>query len=60
MKAFNWIKKRWAIIATILFLLSELIGEIPAIKESSVFGFVRDSLKTEFVREAPTIEKLGT
>jgi len=40
--AFDFISKNWAVIATILFFISELLADIPTIKSNSIFGLFRN------------------
>ena len=47
-----------AIVTTLLFLLSELIGESESLKASSVFGFIRNFLKGESQKVFPEIDKV--
>ena len=57
MTVFNWILAHWAHIATILFIVSELLGEIPSVKSNSVYGFIRDFLKGEAKKDAADLAK---
>jgi hypothetical protein len=41
----DFISANWATIATILFLISELLGSIPAFKSNSIFQFIVGLLK---------------
>ena len=59
MQIYEWISNQWSVIATILFLSSELIGEVPSIKSSSVYGLIRDLLKGEYQKAKPKLEELG-
>jgi hypothetical protein len=47
MTTFNWIQSHWAPIATILWLLSELLGETARFKSNSILGLIRDFFKKE-------------
>ena len=47
MEAFKFIQNNWAVIATILFLLSELLAQIPRVKANSVFQLIFGFLKKE-------------
>jgi hypothetical protein len=53
----DFISKNLAVIMTILFLLSELIGENKKIAASSVFGSIRNFLKGESQKALPQVEK---
>ena len=57
MTTFNWIQAHWAYIATALFIISELLGEVPSIKSNSVFGFIRDFLKGEAKKDTADLAK---
>jgi hypothetical protein len=57
MTIFNWIQSHWAHVATILFILSELLGEIPSIKSNSVFGLIRDFLRGEAKKDTAELAK---
>ena len=57
MATINWIQAHWAHIATVLFIISELLGEIPSIKSNTVYGFIRDFLKSEAKKDADDIAK---
>jgi|GEM_PF-2516086 len=47
MSVLTWVHAHWAIIATILFLISELLGESQRIRENSIFGLIREFLQSE-------------
>ena len=47
MDAYSFISKHWGMIATILFLWSELLAEVPAIRANSIFSLIRDLFKGE-------------
>ncbi len=53
----SFVTTHYAILVTILFLLSELIGEIPSLKSNSVFGLIRDLLKGEYKKESQDLAK---
>jgi hypothetical protein len=57
MTMFNWIQSHWGIIATILFLASELIGEASDVKANSIFGVIRNFLKGEAKKGINSLEK---
>lgn len=40
----NWIIEHKAIILGALLALSEVIGEVPSIKASSIFGLIKNAL----------------
>jgi hypothetical protein len=48
--------KNAGIIMTILFLISELLGENKKIKSNSVFGLIRSFLKSESKTALPEVE----
>lgn len=54
----EYVSHSWGIIAFILFLLSELIGENKRIRSSSIYGLIRDFLKGESIKAKPKLEKL--
>ena len=47
MAILKWTQTNWAVIVSVLFLISELLGESEKIRSNSVFGVVRDLLKGE-------------
>ena len=47
MAVFDWLKSNWGMIAAILFLVSELLAQIPSIKANSVFQLIFGFLKKE-------------
>ena len=47
MNVFNWLKDNWGVIAALLFLLSELLAQIPSVKANSVFQLIFGFLKKE-------------
>jgi hypothetical protein len=53
----EFVIKHSGIIMTILFLISELLGESQKIKSNSVYGFIRSFLKGESKSALPEIEK---
>ena len=57
MTIFNWIQSHWAHIATVLFILSELLGELPSIRSNSVYGLIRDFLRGEAKKDAADLAK---
>jgi hypothetical protein len=54
----EFLTKNIAIIMTLLFLISELIGENPKMGANSVFGFIRDLLKKESLKNKPELDRL--
>ncbi len=50
----NFVSANWASIATVLFVLSELLAQIPSIKANSVFQLLVNLLKKS---EPPTPSK---
>ena len=46
----DYIKANWGVIATILFFLSELLADIPALKGNSLFQTLRNLLKKASVK----------
>jgi hypothetical protein len=57
MTIFNWIQTHWVHIATLLFIVSELLGEIPSIKSNSIYGLIRDFLKGEAKKDTADLAK---
>lgn len=46
-QAFQFVQDNWAVIATVLLGLSELLGNIPAVKANSIFQLLTGLLKKE-------------
>lgn len=49
-----WILDHWGLIVTVLFALSELLAEIPAVKANSVFQLVLQAIHA--LKPAPKAE----
>ena len=47
MTIYEWTHANWTVIATILFLLSELLAQIPSVKANSIFQVILGFLKKE-------------
>ena len=58
MVVFNFIKNNWGVIATLLFLVSELLGEFKNLKSNSIFGLVVDFLRGEYKKARPKLDEL--
>jgi hypothetical protein len=53
----KWTQDNWAVIVSVLFLISELLGESDKIKSNSVFGVIRDFLRGEAKKVEPEVLK---
>lgn len=42
----DWMTQNWGLIASILFILSEIIGAIPTVKASGVFTAIVNTVKS--------------
>lgn len=42
----DWLNENWGYIATVLFVLSEIIGAIPSVKASGVFTAILNTIKS--------------
>lgn len=58
MSVLTWIHAHWAVIATILLLVSELLGETQSIRENSIFGVVREFLRGESEKASEDLAKV--
>jgi hypothetical protein len=58
MSVLTWLHAHWAVIATILFLVSELLGETQSIRENSIFGVVREFLRGESEKTSEDLAKV--
>jgi len=54
----DFFMKNLGIMMSILFLISELLGENKKIKASSVFGLIRSFLKGEALKAQPEVAKM--
>lgn len=43
----QFIENNWAVIATLLFVLSELLAHIPSVQANSIFQLIMSFLKKE-------------
>lgn len=50
----EWLQNNWAVIATVLWGICEVLANVPSIKSSSVFQLIYNLLKSVLGKVAPT------